>query len=83
MAQRWSDEIQAKAAPTVWNSGGCSSWYLDEAGRNTTLWPDYTYRFVRRVRAVSPEDYHFSPRISSPHGDTALTDAATATSLRS
>ncbi len=54
---RWSAEVQRKAAPTVWNSGGCSSWYLDEAGRNTTLWPDYTFRFVRRTRAFDANDY--------------------------
>jgi hypothetical protein len=54
---RWNEEVQRKAAPTVWNSGGCSSWYLDDAGRNTTLWPDYTFRFVRRTRQFSPADY--------------------------
>jgi cation diffusion facilitator CzcD-associated flavoprotein CzcO len=57
---RWSTEIQTKAAPTVWNSGGCSSWYLDDAGRNTTLWPDYTFRFVRRTRKFNPDDYTLS-----------------------
>ncbi|MGP0031404.1 MAG: flavin-containing monooxygenase [Acidimicrobiales bacterium] len=60
VAARWASEIQAKAAPTVWNSGGCSSWYLDEAGRNTTLWPDYTFRFVRRVRRFDPHDYRIT-----------------------
>ena len=48
---RWSEEVQRKAAPSVWNSGGCSSWYLDEAGRNTTLWPDYTIP----LRAPDPQ----------------------------
>jgi cation diffusion facilitator CzcD-associated flavoprotein CzcO len=62
---RWSAEIQGKAAPTVWNSGGCSSWYLDEAGRNTTLWPDYTFRFVRRTRKFNPDDYVLSTRAAS------------------
>jgi cation diffusion facilitator CzcD-associated flavoprotein CzcO len=60
VARGWAAEIQAKAAPTVWNSGGCSSWYLDEAGRNTTLWPDYTFRFVRRTREFDPDDYLIS-----------------------
>jgi cation diffusion facilitator CzcD-associated flavoprotein CzcO len=54
---RWNEEVQRKAAPTVWNSGGCSSWYLDDAGRNTTLWPDYTFRFVRRTRLFGAGDY--------------------------
>jgi cation diffusion facilitator CzcD-associated flavoprotein CzcO len=58
--ERWSTEVQTKAAPTVWNSGGCSSWYLDDAGRNTTLWPDYTFRFVRRTRTFDPDDYVLS-----------------------
>jgi hypothetical protein len=57
VASRWAAEIQVKAAPTVWNSGGCSSWYLDEAGRNTTLWPDYTFRFIRRARQFDANDY--------------------------
>jgi len=54
---RWTDEVQAKAARTVWNSGGCASWYLDSEGRNTTLWPDYTWRFVRRTRRFDPMSY--------------------------
>jgi cation diffusion facilitator CzcD-associated flavoprotein CzcO len=62
--ERWTSEVQAKVALTVWNSGGCSSWYLDEAGRNTTLWPDYTYRFVRRTRQFDPTDYVLSGRSS-------------------
>jgi cation diffusion facilitator CzcD-associated flavoprotein CzcO len=70
VAAEWGDEIQRKAAPTVWNSGGCSSWYLDEAGRNTTLWPDYTFRFVRRVRDFSAQDYVLSgpPSSEREHG---------------
>ena len=57
----WSAEVQRKAEPTVWNSGGCSSWYLDDAGRNTTLWPDYTFRFIRRTRRFNPADYLLGP----------------------
>ncbi len=57
---RWSAEVGRKAASTVWNSGGCSSWYLDDKGRNTTLWPDYSFRFVRRARSFAPSDYVLS-----------------------
>jgi cation diffusion facilitator CzcD-associated flavoprotein CzcO len=60
VATAWGDEVQRKAAPTVWNSGGCSSWYLDDAGRNTTLWPDYTFRFVRRTEKFNAADYLLS-----------------------
>lgn len=58
--QRWSEEIARKAAPTVWNAGGCSSWYLDAHGRNTTMWPDHTFRFMRRARRFDPDDYLLS-----------------------
>lgn len=50
-------ELQAKLAPTVWNAGGCSSWYLHESGRNPTIWPDFTWRFRRRTRRFDPEAY--------------------------
>ena len=54
---RYNDELQRKLAPSVWNSGGCRSWYLDERGRNTTLWPDFTFRFRRAVRRFDPREY--------------------------
>jgi cyclohexanone monooxygenase len=43
-AQReWNDDLQRRMRRTVWNTGGCSSWYLDEHGRNTVLWPRSTF----------------------------------------
>jgi cation diffusion facilitator CzcD-associated flavoprotein CzcO len=55
--QAWSAEVQRKAAPSVWNSGGCASWYLDAEGRNGSIWPDYTFRFRRRTRRFDAEHY--------------------------
>lgn len=45
----WCAEMDAKTEPTVWNSG-CSSWYLDKDGRNSSLWPGLTVEFRRRLR---------------------------------
>ena len=42
---------------TVWTKGGCTSWYLDATGRNSTLWPDFTFRFRRRLRRFDPAAY--------------------------
>ena len=56
-------DVQRKAAPTVWNSGGCASWYLDANGRNTTIWPDHTYKFVRRTRRFDPASYELVARV--------------------
>ena len=41
--QRFNDELDRKMAKTVWVKGGCSSWYVDRSGRNSTLWPDWTF----------------------------------------
>lgn len=57
-------EVDAKMMGTVWTSGGCSSWYLDERGRNSTLWPGFTFTFKRRVERFDPSDYVLMPRRS-------------------
>lgn len=42
---------------TVWNTGGCTSWYLDANGRNTTIWPGTTTEFRRATRTVDLGEY--------------------------
>jgi cation diffusion facilitator CzcD-associated flavoprotein CzcO len=56
----YNDELQRKLAHTVWNSGGCKSWYLDQSGRNTTLWPSFTFRFRALTRHFDPSNYVLS-----------------------
>ncbi len=49
--QRYNRWLHRKLAGTVWNSGGCASWYLHRAsGRNTTLWPGFTWQYMRMMR---------------------------------
>jgi cation diffusion facilitator CzcD-associated flavoprotein CzcO len=50
-------EVDGRMRGTVWTSGGCRSWYLDATGRNSTLWPDFTWRFRRRAARLDPADY--------------------------
>ena len=47
--------LDSRLRGTVWDTGGCSSYYLDDSGRNATLWPDWTWRF-RRLAARSATD---------------------------
>ncbi|MCE9602824.1 MAG: NAD(P)/FAD-dependent oxidoreductase [Gemmatimonadetes bacterium] len=49
--------IDASHATTVWNAGGCRSWYLDRTGRNSTLWPFGVDRFRRLAARVAADDY--------------------------
>jgi hypothetical protein len=61
----WNDAIQRRMPPTVWNSGGCASWYIDKNGRNTTIWPDWTWRFRRLTREFDIAAYNALP-VSPP-----------------
>jgi cation diffusion facilitator CzcD-associated flavoprotein CzcO len=55
-------ELDRRMRGTVWTSGGCRSWYLDVTGRNSTLWPDFTWRFRRRVARFEPAEYAMERR---------------------
>ena len=63
--QRYDEEIQRKLQGTVWESGGCASWYRNEHGKNTTIWPGSTWPFRRRLHTFDPGDYELRPRASS------------------
>jgi len=54
----YNEMLQRKLSPTVWNTGGCKSWYLDKNGHNSTIWPDYTFKFARRLQRFDLESYY-------------------------
>jgi cation diffusion facilitator CzcD-associated flavoprotein CzcO len=56
---RFNTELQDKLAGSVWNTGGCSSWYLDEHGVNRTLWSGMTWQYWRSTRSLKPAEYRF------------------------
>ena len=55
--ERWNANLQRRMRRTVWTRGGCDSWYLDEHGRNTTLWPKSTFTFRRELARFDPDAY--------------------------
>ncbi|MFI6644537.1 flavin-containing monooxygenase [Streptomyces sp. NPDC050504] len=52
--------LQQRLSRTVWNVGGCASWYLDKHGANTTMWPGFSYGFRRITRKFDIGAYHVS-----------------------
>ena len=46
---------------TVWSRGGCRSWYLDDAGRPSLMWPRTMWGFRRMLRRFDPENYLLRP----------------------
>ncbi|MEP6817216.1 MAG: NAD(P)/FAD-dependent oxidoreductase [Marmoricola sp.] len=53
----WNDDLHRRMQRTVWNTGGCASWYLDEHGRNTILWPRTTFTFRRLLADFDADAY--------------------------
>jgi cation diffusion facilitator CzcD-associated flavoprotein CzcO len=58
--EAFNADLQERLSGTVWSTGGCASWYLDDTGRNTTLWPGSTWPFRRRTRRFDRAAYALS-----------------------
>lgn len=53
----YADRMDRELAGTVWNEGGCSSWYFDLSGRNSLQWPTFTFRYREQLRDIDPATY--------------------------
>ena len=59
--QRFVAAVDRRMATTVWATGGCRSWYMDATGRNSTLWPGFTWRYRQRMRRFDLDAYRVLP----------------------
>jgi cation diffusion facilitator CzcD-associated flavoprotein CzcO len=59
--RRFGDFLRRRLATTVWQTGGCRSWYQDaETGENPTIWPGSVVAYRRRTQRVAAADYDWS-----------------------
>ncbi|MFF4656201.1 flavin-containing monooxygenase [Streptomyces sp. NPDC001381] len=58
--EAFSAEVRQALPSTVYNSGGCSSYYLDGNGLNSFSWPWSTGRLRRRLARFDPEAYEIT-----------------------
>jgi cation diffusion facilitator CzcD-associated flavoprotein CzcO len=77
---RWAQdtfnaELQQRLQGAVWSTGGCSSWYLDEHGKNRTLWSGMTWQYWLATRSLKRSEYRFSG-VASGTRATSSTPAA-------
>lgn len=56
----YGERLEAEMDGTVWTAGHCASWYLDDTGRNTTLWPTFSYKFRRATREFDEAPYEMA-----------------------
>jgi cation diffusion facilitator CzcD-associated flavoprotein CzcO len=53
----WNEWVQRELEGSVWNTGGCASWYFDRNGDNPIMWPGSTLRFRRLTRRFDAAAY--------------------------
>ncbi|WP_166256599.1 flavin-containing monooxygenase [Marinobacter salicampi] len=58
---RYNASVHARLGDSVWQTGGCKSWYVNENGRNTTLWPGFTWQFRQQTRSFDAAVYRCMP----------------------
>lgn len=61
---RYNRILQRRLAGSVWSSG-CASWYLDEQGKNSTIWPSFITDYQRMMRHFDAKNYHSKAALSS------------------
>ena len=54
---RYNARLHERLNKTVWSKGGCTSWYQTKSGKNTTLWPGFTFEYRLKTRRFDPRPY--------------------------
>ncbi|MEA2412189.1 MAG: hypothetical protein QOC77_2750 [Thermoleophilaceae bacterium] len=62
----YNERVQAALAGTVWNSGGCQSYYLDRNGTNSTIYPWTTIDLRRRTARFKLDEYVARDAVPEP-----------------
>ncbi|HEY1939395.1 MAG TPA: NAD(P)/FAD-dependent oxidoreductase [Candidatus Angelobacter sp.] len=59
--ERFVNELRKRLAGTVWEAGGCRSWYQDaKTGESPVIWPGSVVDYRRRTRKAVEQDYVLS-----------------------
>jgi cation diffusion facilitator CzcD-associated flavoprotein CzcO len=62
--------VDERLASSIWNAGGCASYYLDRNGRNSFMYPWSTIHLRRRLRRFDVERFHTRP-LTAPAANAA------------
>ncbi|MEM9071567.1 MAG: NAD(P)/FAD-dependent oxidoreductase [Myxococcota bacterium] len=72
----FNENLQSRMLETVWLTG-CQSWYLDEQGKNFSLWPGFTFEYWLRTRRVDWSAFREAPRVARSVPDDVLSKGST------
>ena len=62
VSEAYNQRLQSSLQDTVWNSGGCTSYFIDKNGRNSTNWPWTTFYMRLRLARFRLSDYILQQR---------------------
>ncbi|GLQ32024.1 flavin-containing monooxygenase [Litoribrevibacter albus] len=66
----FNEWVQAGLKNTVWSSG-CASWYLQDDGKNFTIWPGSTWSYRLKTRNVPDQSFYWKALSELPSKATA------------
>jgi cation diffusion facilitator CzcD-associated flavoprotein CzcO len=56
----YTDLIHHEMAKTVWQRGGCDSWYKSKSGKVIAMFPGFSFTYRRWAKNFKPDDHTFS-----------------------
>ncbi|RMI31387.1 flavin-containing monooxygenase [Nocardia stercoris] len=62
------EEMDTGLRSSVWNAGGCRSYYVNDAGRNFVFYPGFSRQFKARLRRANLADFD-THRVPTPDND--------------
>ena len=57
--QKYTDHIHHEMAKTVWQKGGCNSWYKSKSGKVIAMFPGFSFTYRRWAKKFKPADHLF------------------------
>ena len=57
ITKAFNEKVQAALQSTVWNQGGCQSYFIDRNGRNSTAWPWTTFKLREKMKKFNLMEY--------------------------
>jgi cation diffusion facilitator CzcD-associated flavoprotein CzcO len=72
----YSGRVRRMSKRTVYEVGGCNSYYLNDDGLNVVMWPGYTFAYQLRTRRFDPTAYRVERRSGATHRVTVTSPPA-------
>lgn len=58
--ERYTQHIHEEMAKTVWQTGGCNSWYKSKSGKVIAMFPGFSFTFRRWTKNFRKQDHHLA-----------------------